>query len=70
MLDRILIMFLLLYGFCTTLIILDDNTRYQELNYEYETEKIIQAKEKAELEKEIRLLKTDLDIALNGFEEK
>jgi hypothetical protein len=44
------------------------NNAFRELEAEWEAKEVIHQQEKEELEKEIRLLKTDIDILQNGFE--
>ena len=44
------------------------STAFRELEAECETKEMIHQQEKEDLEKEIRLLKTDIDILQNGFE--
>ena len=47
---------------------LNMNTAFREMEAEREAKEVIHQQEKEELEKEIRLLKTDIDILQNGFE--
>ena len=47
---------------------LNMNTAFREMEAECEVREMIHQQEKEELEKEIRLLKTDIDILQNGFE--
>ena len=47
---------------------LNVNTAFKEMKAEYEAKELMYQQEKEHLEKEIRLLKTDIDILTNGFE--
>jgi hypothetical protein len=47
---------------------LNMNTAFREMEAEYEAKEVIHQQEKEELEQEIRLLKTDINILKNGFE--
>ena len=47
---------------------LNMNTAFREMEAECEAKEMIHQQEKEELKKEIRLLKTDIDILQNGFE--
>lgn len=46
------------------------NNAFRELEAEWEAKEVIHQQEKEELEKEIRLLKTDLRIVQYGYEEE
>lgn len=46
------------------------STAFRELEAEYETKEMIHQQEKEDLEKKIRLLKTDLRIVQYGYEEE
>ena len=47
---------------------LNMNTAFREMEAECEAKEVVHQQEKEELEKEIRLLKTDINILQNGFE--
>ena len=49
-------------------IYLNMNTAFREMEAECEAKEAIHQQEKEELEKEIRLLKTDINMLQNGFE--
>ena len=61
---------LVLLLFCLGLIVIlyKNNVTFDQTVKEYEVQKKVYQAEKEELEKEIRLLKTDIDILQNGFE--
>ena len=68
MLNKIFMFVALLYCFLASLLLIDYKDRYEKLSYEYEAKGLIHQAEKEKLEKEIRLLKTDLRIAQEGYE--
>ena len=59
----LLIFILLLIDICV-----DKSYDYQELKEESQAREMVYQQEKEELEKEIRLLKTDIGVLQNGFE--
>ena len=61
----LLIFILLLLAICV-----DKSYDYQELKEESQVKEKMYELEKAELEREIRLLKTDIDILQNGYKEE
>lgn len=60
---------LLLYCLALMTLLFKNNEAYDQMVREYESEKQIYQDNKESLEKEIRLLKTDIYILENGFEE-
>ena len=60
---------LLLYCLALMALLFKNNEAYDQMVREYESEKQIYQDNKESLEKEIRLLKTDIYILENGFEE-
>lgn len=59
----VLVFILLLIVMC-----LNANTAFREMEAECEAKEVVHQQEKEELEKEIRLLKTDINTLQNGFE--
>ena len=66
-----------IYGLLTVLLFvlallywIDSTTRYRDFTQRVEAENIVKELRIKQLEKEVRLLKTDLDIKENRFREK
>lgn len=66
-----------IYGLLTVLLFvlallywIDSTTRYRDFTQRVEAENMAKELRIEQLEKEVRLLKTDLDIKENGFREK
>lgn len=68
--DYLAIMFLLFYCIVSTILFNDSNIRAYETKTELEAQLKIRDNKIEELEKQIRILKTDLQIKENGFPEK
>lgn len=63
--------FLTLFLFVLALLFwIDSTTRYRDFTNRIETELMVKDLRIEQLEKEVRILKTDLDIIENGFSEK
>lgn len=63
--------FFTLFLFVLTLLFwIDSTTRYRDFTNRIETELMVKDLRIEQLEKEVRILKTDLDIIENGFSEK
>lgn len=63
-------LFPLITVICLVLVLIYTDRRCQDIAEAQRADKMIYQQRIEQLEKEIRLLRTDLDIAQNGFDEK